>query len=120
MFHKVNINSLNLKDICAHGGDGLIKFARLTDKRTVSGAVNFIDVAIIPPQVSIGSHTHQQTEEEFYLVLEGEGTMTQNNNEFTVRAGDLIRNPPGGTHQLRNTSKENLRIFVFEVSVANL
>jgi mannose-6-phosphate isomerase-like protein (cupin superfamily) len=43
--------------------------------------------------------------------------MTRNGNVFPVQAGDLIRNPPGGTHSLRNTGAGYLRIFVFELQV---
>jgi len=43
--------------------------------------------------------------------------MWRNGEEFPVRAGDLIRNPPSGEHSLYNLGPEPLRIFVFEVSV---
>ena len=44
-------------------------------------------------------------------------TLRRNGEEFPVRAGDLIRNPPSGEHSLYNLGPEPLRIFVFEVSV---
>ena len=117
MVHKININSTSTESVCAHGGDGQIQFSRLVERDEVKGSVNFIDVAEIPPGVSIGRHTHKENEEEYYLILDGSGWMYQNGNEFGVTSGDLIRNPPGGTHQLTNTSEGTLRIFVFEVPV---
>ena len=118
MFNKVNINQLDTKNICAHHGKGEILFARLADRDSVNGAINFIDVAELPPGVSIGRHTHKKTEEEYYLIIEGTGLMHRNGVDFVVKTGDLIRNPPGGTHQLQNTSQSILKIFVFEVPVA--
>jgi mannose-6-phosphate isomerase-like protein (cupin superfamily) len=43
--------------------------------------------------------------------------MTRNGEVFQVQAGDLIRNPPGGTHALRNSGAQALKIFVFELEV---
>ena len=114
---RCNLATLELVDIQAHGGDGLIRFARIVDRSRVEAGCNFIDLAELPPGSSIGPHSHAMSEEEFYLVLEGTGEMTRNGEVFPVSAGDLIRNPPGGTHSLRNTGSESLRIFVFELEV---
>ena len=114
-FDRCNLNRLELADVCAHDGNGLIRFARVADGSTISSGCNFIDVAELPSGTSIGTHAHASTEEEFYLVLSGAGEMTRNSRTFPVEAGDLIRNPPGGTHSLRNTGLEPLRIFVFEL-----
>jgi mannose-6-phosphate isomerase-like protein (cupin superfamily) len=34
-----------------------------------------------------------------------------------VRAGDLVRNPPGQLHGLRNEGSEEVELFVFELEV---
>jgi mannose-6-phosphate isomerase-like protein (cupin superfamily) len=116
-YDRSNIGQIELAHVRAHGGEGLIRFARVADRESMAGGCNFIDLAELPPGTSIGRHTHAETEEEFYLVLHGRGEMTRNGETFTVRPGDLIRNPPGGTHSLRNTGSEELRIFVFELQV---
>jgi mannose-6-phosphate isomerase-like protein (cupin superfamily) len=112
---RCNLYQLDLAPTCAHGGDGLIRFARIADRAGLDGSCNFIDLAELAPGTSVGLHTHDVSEEEFYLVLTGTGEMTRNGETFTVQPGDLIRNPPGGTHSLRNTGSSPLRIFVFEV-----
>ena len=116
-FDRCNLDLLPLTHIRAHGGEGLIRFARVVGGERLEGSCNFIDVAVLPPGTSIGSHTHEVSEEEFYLVLAGAGEMCRNGELFEVRAGDLIRNPPGGTHSLRNTGPDVLRIFVVELAV---
>ncbi len=116
-FDRCNLDHLDLTGIRAHGGEGLIGFARVLDRERLGGSCNFIDLAELPPGTSIGPHTHEASEEEFYLVLTGTGEMCRNGELFEVRAGDLIRNPPGGTHSLRNTGASPLRIFVFELNV---
>ena len=112
---RCNIYELDLAPTRAHEGEGLIHFARIADRAGLEGSCNFIDLAELPPGTSVGLHTHEASEEEFYLVLTGTGQMTRNGETFAVRPGDLIRNPPGGTHSLRNSGSVPLRIFVFEV-----
>jgi mannose-6-phosphate isomerase-like protein (cupin superfamily) len=116
-FDRCNLDRLHLNEVQAHGGQGLIRFARVVSEAGLVGSCNFIDLAELPPNTSIGSHTHATTEEEFYLVLSGTGEMNRNGEVFQVQAGDLIRNPPGGTHSLRNTGALSLKIFVFELEV---
>ena len=117
LFDRSNLARVKLAPIQAHGGEGLIRFARIVDRTGVAGGCNFIDLAELPPGTSVGLHTHASTEEEFYLVLGGTGEMTRNGEVFQVQPGDLIRNPPGGTHALRNTGSQPLKIFVFELVV---
>jgi len=113
----VNIHEVGLSKRIAHDGMGHIGFARLAEATGTVGACNFIDLAVVPPGASIGRHRHSDAEEEFYLVLDGTGTMWCNGEEFSVRSGDLIRNRPGGEHGLENTGDGDIRLFVFEVGV---
>ena len=117
MFDRCNVDQLPLERVVAHGGQGEILFHRVADAGHLSGRLNFIDVALLPPGVSIGRHTHAPNEEEFYLVLEGHGRMYRDGTTFEVGPGDLIRTSPGGSHELTNTGQANLKLFVFEVSV---
>lgn len=115
---RCNLREILLADVQAHAGDGLIRFARIADGATLAGACNFIDYAELPPGASIGRHRHGEDEEELYLVLSGAGTMWRDGQSFAVREGDLVRNPPGGEHGLRNDGAVPLRLFVFELRVA--
>lgn len=110
-----SLDDLALETVVAHHGEGTIGFARLVDRTRQDGALHFVDLAVLPPGSSIGTHTHHADEEEFYVVLEGEGEMCRDGETFTVKAGEVIRNRPGGTHGLRNTGSHPLRLFVFEL-----
>jgi mannose-6-phosphate isomerase-like protein (cupin superfamily) len=115
---RCNLHQAALAEVVAHGGEGRIQFARIAGSGALAGACNFIDYAVVPPGASIGRHRHAQDEEELYLVLEGSGRMWRNGETFAVRAGDLVRNPPGGEHGLECTGDGPLRLFVFELRVA--
>ena len=114
-FDRCNLAELQLARTRAHGGVGEIGFVRIAEAEALAGACNFIDLAVLPPGASIGRHAHAPDQEEFYLVLDGEGRMWRDGESFAVRAGDLVRNRPGGSHGLENTSQRPLRIFVFEL-----
>lgn len=115
-FDRCNIYKVQRRATRAHDGEGYLSFARLATRAALSGACNFIDFTSMPPGSSIGLHTHGMDEEEFYLILEGEGTMHRDGQTFLVRPGDLVRNRPGGTHSLLNTGLTELKLFVFEVA----
>lgn len=115
-FDRCNIYEAIAISTQAHEGAGYLSFARLATRAKLSGACNFIDFTRMPPGSSIGLHTHGSNEEEFYLILEGEGEMSRDGESFAVRAGDLVRNRPGGSHSLANTGLAELKLFVFEIA----
>ena len=111
-FGSDNLSDHELTPTVAHSGQGVLQTARIADAEQLSFAA-WIDYSEVPPGASIGTHRHSQDEEEFYLVLSGNARMQREESWFDLRAGDLVRNPPGGVHGLVNTSTEVLRLFVF-------
>jgi len=116
--HVLQLSELELEEVRAHGGAGLVSFRRVLSANAFEGPWNFVDYAVLPPGASIGRHTHGDNE-ELYLVLEGQGTMHLEGREFPVRAGHVVVNPRGGTHGLVNDSREPLRLIVIEVACTN-
>jgi len=78
--------------------------------------MQFLHYTVLPPGTSIGAHKHGN-DEEFYVILEGTGEMELDGAKHPVSAGDIIKNPPFGTHGLRTCDKNELKILVFEVQV---
>jgi mannose-6-phosphate isomerase-like protein (cupin superfamily) len=99
----------------AHGGRGSIEVARATTG-VPGSACTFIDLCVVPAGGSIGSHTHGVDDEEIYVVVEGHGSMTVDDETFEVGPGDVIVNRPGGTHGLSNDGDAPLRIVVVDVA----
>lgn len=117
VFTRCNLDRLPLARVRAHGGEGEIEFRRVAGAGALAGGCNFIDLAVVAPGATIGRHRHALDEEEFYLVLSGRARMYCDGQEFSVGAGDLVRNPPGAEHGLRAIGHEPVRLFVFEVRV---
>ena len=57
-FSRCNVFDLRQDVVQAHGGEGLIRFARMATSESLSGACHFIDFTTMPVGTSIGEHTH--------------------------------------------------------------
>jgi mannose-6-phosphate isomerase-like protein (cupin superfamily) len=104
--------------VVAHDGEGRISAARVLTRGERGGAT-FIDLVVVPPGCTIGEHTHD-ADEETYVIVRGSGTMTVDGTSLVVGPGDVIVNRPGGTHGLRNTGVDPLRLVVVDVAVDGL
>ena len=70
-------------------------------------------IAIINPGMEIHP-PHVHSEEEYLMVLEGEGTWSVKGEEFPAEAGDVLYAAPWDEHGIRNTGDEPLRFVVFK------
>ena len=52
--------------------------------------------------------------EEVYLIVEGEGVMTVDDEQRVVKPGQAVLTQSGSSHGIRNNSDRELRLFVFE------
>ncbi len=70
-------------------------------------------IAIIKPGMEIHP-PHVHSEEEYLMVLEGEGTWSVKGKEFPAEAGDMLYAAPWDEHGIRNTGDQPLRFAVFK------
>jgi len=73
----------------------------------------YVNIDQVPPNAfSTKYHSHSQ-QEEFFMILEGFGTLRMNGEEYPVTKGDFIAKPPAKTnaHQFYNSSKDTLVIL---------
>jgi mannose-6-phosphate isomerase-like protein (cupin superfamily) len=75
-----------------------------------------MDRVVIPPKSTIGTHKHGNNE-EIYILLEGQGTMTIDNEPVTVKQGDMILNPAFGEHGLVNDSDADIDLLVIQIGL---
>ena len=57
---------------------------------------------------------HQHEEEEFMLVLRGEGTMYVGEEKISTQKGDVLYTAPWDWHGIKNTGTEMLSFVVFK------
>ena len=77
--------------------------------RFKGGEGNFI-AATLPPQATIGRHTHEGDSEIIYI-LSGRGEVEDDGTLLPLQAGDCHYCPKGHTHSLINNSDEDLVFF---------
>ncbi len=87
-------------------------------KAYYAGKTNFTKdtlagVAVIKPGQEIHP-PHKHEEEEFLMVLEGNGTWTIGNKDFPANAGDMIYAESWDLHGLKNTGATPLKFVVFK------
>lgn len=100
----------------SHGGTGPVDLYEIWGSDNFQSNIDFCDRVVIPPGSTIGYHRHGNNE-EMYILLDGEGMMTIDEKEFTVRKGDMILNPAGGSHGLLNNSDQDIDLVVIQVGI---
>jgi len=100
----------------AHEGLGAVELYEIWGKSDFLSNCDFIDRQIIPPNSTVGYHQHGNNE-EMYIVLEGSGTITIEGQEFKIKKGDMIKNPPYGKHGLVNDSNSNIELLIIQFSL---
>jgi len=83
------------------------------DADTYSSTDSLTAVAVIDPGKQIHP-PHVHSEEEYLMVVEGEGTWSVEGREFDAKAGDILYAAPWDEHGIRNTGTEPLRFVVFK------
>lgn len=106
---------LTALDKC-HDGVGKVARYKLWNKSNFQGNWDFVDRLVVPPGASIGRHKHGNNE-EMYIILEGSGLMTLNNETFGVHKGDMLLNPSNGEHGMENNSGEDIDLLIIQVSI---
>ena len=109
---KQNENADAINAPAPHEGDGMItrrRFFRDSTKLPVR-----IEIWELPPGSSEGSHVHEgnNTLEEFYYFISGEGVMWMDDEELPVRPGDAVMAPPGVDHGFRSTGDVPLKLLI--------
>lgn len=70
-------------------------------------------VAVINPGMQIHP-PHVHSEEEYLMVLEGEGTWSLLGKDFKATAGDILYAEPWDIHGIKNTGKIPLKFVVIK------
>ncbi len=96
------------------GGAGVCYWKQLINGMHLDGHLHCVEYVVVPSGSSIGMHTHEKTE-EIYYILSGRATMDLNDKHLQVAAGDLITTPLGSSHGLANYSSQDMTFFVVEV-----
>jgi quercetin dioxygenase-like cupin family protein len=99
-FNKLDMN----KQEKMRNGEGYVGIQKYNDPNKMIAKIT------IPPQSSIGFHTHVEDEEIVY-VIEGNGTCIDGENKRNIKTGDVNFTRKGESHSIINTSDFDLVIL---------
>lgn len=105
----INLENLDFKK---HGDQKHFQAERAKITDSIGGGKLGCSVYKVPPGKKAWPYHSHHANEELYLILEGAGIYRYGNEEYQIRAGDIMVAPPGGTdqaHQILNNSEANLR-----------
>jgi len=88
-------------------GEGTAIVVNLVDGATMKNA-RLLSEITLPPGASIGNHRHD-SETEYYIILEGDGTVVDNGIDQLVSAGDVVVTGDRATHSIKNTGSVPLK-----------
>lgn len=100
----------------SHGGLGPYELFEIWGRTDFSSNVDFMDRMLVPPGSSVGLHKHGNNE-EMYIVLDGQATMTVEGRPVAVKKGDMILNPTFGEHGLVNDSEADIDLLVIQIGM---
>ncbi len=77
--------------------------------------INLIEDVIVVPKGEIPCHSHDFTDEIFYII-NNSAIMIVNNNEFKVNPGDMIYVNKNESHGFKNESDKELKMLVLKIN----
>ncbi|MCX7881804.1 MAG: cupin domain-containing protein [Brevinematales bacterium] len=93
------------------GGEGVISLTHLVPSEKLFHA-RLVARLELPVGASIGKHFHEQ-EVEYYIILEGEGEVTEQGKTFRVGVGDVVITGPQEEHAIHNSGTIPLVFLAF-------
>lgn len=97
-----------------HGGKGEVGIRMVWQYRDFRTNWGFVAHCLLPPGASMGYHRHERIE-ECYIVMNGSGRMTVDEETVEVGPNDAVLNRLGGAHGICNHTQEDLELLVMAV-----
>lgn len=93
------------------GGEGVVSLTHLVPSERLFQA-RLVARIEIPSGASIGEHFHEN-EVEYYVILSGEGEVTEQGQTTRVYPGDVVVTGPHEGHAIRNSGEKPLVFLAF-------
>jgi mannose-6-phosphate isomerase-like protein (cupin superfamily) len=97
------------------GGQGTVRYRRALPPEVFYTNWSYVDHLVIPPGASEGKHRHAGVE-EFYYVIDGEGTVTVNHESAAIRKGDAVPIEFNDVHSFAGGGSGGLELMIVGVA----
>jgi len=113
---------VNLADVASFpfgNGEGYAATLGMVGKAIGSEKLGAMLTVVEPGKAAFPHHVHH-TNEEMFIILEGEGTYRFGDQRYPVKTGDVLAAPPGGperAHQILNTGSQTLKYLSISTKI---
>jgi mannose-6-phosphate isomerase-like protein (cupin superfamily) len=97
------------------GGKGTVRYRRALPPEVFYTNWSYVDHLVIPPGASLGNHRHEGVEEFFY-VIQGEGTANVGRESAAIRKGDAVPVFLNEVHGLENQTSQDIELMIVGVA----
>lgn len=98
-----------------HGGTGTARYRRALMPEVFYTNWSYVDHLVLPQGAGDGRHRHEGVE-EFYYVMNGQGTFKLGGESVTVRAGDAIPVFLNEVHSVENPNAGELELMIVGIA----
>jgi mannose-6-phosphate isomerase-like protein (cupin superfamily) len=112
-----NIHKVPFVPKRSKGGSGEILVGDIYTTEELGPAWDFVQSVKLPAGSAIGLHAHMG-DEELYYIVDGDGVMTSDGEEYAVGPGTASLCRSGSSHGLVNTSEGEMTVLVAQAPVA--
>lgn len=118
VFITMRLDKALLKEMPNYlGGKGTARYRRALQPEVFYTNWSYVDHIVLPEGASVGRHRHEGVE-EFYYVINGEGTARVDKESAPIKAGDAVPVFLGETHAFENNGTRPLELMVVGVARA--
>ncbi|HZT28288.1 MAG TPA: cupin domain-containing protein [Bryobacteraceae bacterium] len=97
------------------GGRGAVRYRRVLQPEVFFTNWAYVDHLVVPPGASVGKHRHIGVE-EFYYVIQGEGTARVNQESAPIHQGDAVPILLNDAHSFENTGSRDLEFLIVGIA----
>ena len=128
VFRNLEDSPIYEVDKCSGGEGVIVNVTLLGDEEKMpvpegqrhlddSKSFHYVHRTILPPGAAIGEHPHEGNQ-QYYLIIEGEGEVTLCGNTFPVKPWSIAMIKSGGSHGIKNTGDKPLVYVCCETSLS--
>jgi mannose-6-phosphate isomerase-like protein (cupin superfamily) len=116
VFITLRLDRKQLRPVNAmNGGKGTVHYRRALQPEVFFTNWAYVDHLLVPAAAALGRHMHAGVE-EFYYVMNGEGSTRINDETTVIRKGDAVPVLLNDVHSFENTGKQDLEFLIVGIA----
>ena len=116
VFVNMQLDKALLKPVAGmYGGKGTVRYRRALPPEVFFANWSYVDHLVIPAGSSVGRKTHEGVE-EFYYVMNGDGTAKINAESAAIHKGDAVPVLLNDVHSFENSGNGDLELMIVGIA----